>query len=64
LLPSLIHKVTLINSTAQFIIVIEKDATFQHLLEENVFDALGSCILITVSNIIFRFIYFKIYIHY
>lgn len=39
----------LIRSNAKFVIVVEKDATFQHLLEGKIFDVLGPCIIITVS---------------
>lgn len=36
------------QSKAKFVLVIEKDATFQKLLDDNIFTKLGPCILITV----------------
>lgn len=49
MLPSLIHKIELVRSNAQFLLIVEKDATFQHLIEGEVFNELGPCIIITVS---------------
>lgn len=48
LLPSLIHKVEILSSSAKFVLIVEKDATFQHLLEEKAVEKLGPCIIITV----------------
>ncbi|XP_067937666.1 meiotic recombination protein SPO11-like [Watersipora subatra] len=50
LLPSLIHKIQLVRSDARFVLIVEKDATFQHLLEEKVFNELGPCIIITAKG--------------
>ena len=38
------------STTAKFVLVIEKDATFQHLLLDGVLQKLGPCILVTVSK--------------
>lgn len=39
-----------ITTDAQYVLFVEKDATFQRLLDENVFDALGPVILITGTS--------------
>jgi DNA topoisomerase VI subunit A len=36
------------KSEAEFVLVVEKDAIFQKLLDEEALDRLGPCILITV----------------
>ena len=38
-----------IYSSAKVILIIEKDATFQKLLDDNITTKLAPCILITVS---------------
>ena len=37
------------STTAKFVLVVEKDASFQHLLLNGVLQKLGPCILVTVS---------------
>lgn len=44
------HEVVRLESGAQFILLVEKDATFQKLLDEGVLERLGPCILVTVGN--------------
>ena len=45
-----------LQSNAKFVLVVEKDATFQKLLDDNIYDKLPPCIIITVSSLD-RFIY-------
>ncbi|XP_067143266.1 meiotic recombination protein SPO11 isoform X2 [Centruroides vittatus] len=47
LIPADIENITNISSNAKFILVIEKDATFQKLLDEKFTVHLGPCIIIT-----------------
>lgn len=50
-MPNLVHKISILQSTdAKFVLVVEKDATFQHLLESKALEKLGPCIIITVSR--------------
>ena len=39
-----------INSDAKFLLIIEKEASFQRLLDDNVLQKLHPCIVITVST--------------
>lgn len=51
LVPSQVDAVTLISSTsARFVLIVEKDATFQHLMEDN-FTKIMPCILITGKGV-------------
>lgn len=34
---------------AKFVLIVEKDATFQHLLEGKAVEKLGPCLIVTVS---------------
>lgn len=47
LLPNNVQEITIVKSSALFVFVIEKDATFQRLLEDDFIGRLGPCILIT-----------------
>ncbi|KAJ9585655.1 hypothetical protein L9F63_002555, partial [Diploptera punctata] len=47
LIPQDIHLLERVESPARFILVLEKDATFQKLLDENVLERLGPCLLVT-----------------
>ena len=42
------HRVKLISSQAQYVLVVEKDATFQHLVQHK--NTLKSSIIITVCD--------------
>jgi DNA topoisomerase VI subunit A len=50
LIPQGVHRVVRLESSARFILLVEKDAAFQKLLDEGILERLGPCILITVSN--------------
>jgi meiotic recombination protein SPO11 len=50
LIPQDVHKVARLESSARFILLVEKDAAFQKLLNEGILERLGPCLLITVSN--------------
>ncbi|XP_062507058.1 meiotic recombination protein SPO11-like isoform X2 [Corticium candelabrum] len=45
--PNDIHDVTIISSSARFVLVIEKEATFQRLLDDKFCEKFGPCIIIT-----------------
>jgi len=47
LVPTLIENIRALRSDAQFTLIVEKDATFQHLIDNN-FTQKYSAILITV----------------
>ncbi|XP_021922584.1 meiotic recombination protein SPO11 isoform X2 [Zootermopsis nevadensis] len=47
LIPQDINNVVRLESDAQFVLLVEKDATFQKLLDEGVLERLGPCILVT-----------------
>ncbi|XP_014664431.1 PREDICTED: meiotic recombination protein SPO11-like isoform X2 [Priapulus caudatus] len=47
LLTSNVDGITNMCSHAKFVLVVEKDATFQKLLDDNIFTQLGPCIIIT-----------------
>jgi len=49
LIPQDVHRVVRLESIARFVLLVEKDATFQKLLDEGILDRLGPCVLITVS---------------
>lgn len=49
LVPQEISGTVTLESMALFALLVEKDATFQQLLDEGILDRLGPCILITVS---------------
>jgi meiotic recombination protein SPO11 len=49
LIPQDVHRVVRVESSARFVLLVEKDATFQKLLDEGMLDRLGPCVLITVS---------------
>lgn len=50
MLPQNVFGIQFIKSSAKFVLVIEKDATFQKLLNDEAPRKLGPCILITVNN--------------
>jgi hypothetical protein len=50
LIPQDMQKVVRMESSARFILLVEKDAAFQKLLNEGILERLGPCLLITVSN--------------
>jgi DNA topoisomerase VI subunit A len=50
LIPQDVHRVVRLESSARFVLLVEKDATFQKLLDEGILDRLGPCVLITVSK--------------
>jgi hypothetical protein len=50
LIPQDVHKVVRLESSARFVLLVEKDAAFQKLLDEGILDRLGPCLLITVST--------------
>ena len=39
-----------INSAAKFVLIVEKEASFQRLLDDNILQKLYPCIVITVST--------------
>ncbi|XP_075213811.1 meiotic W68 [Lycorma delicatula] len=47
LIPQDVINLTNFKSNARFVLVVEKDATFQKLLDEKVLEKLGPCVLIT-----------------
>ncbi|XP_023716407.2 meiotic recombination protein SPO11 [Cryptotermes secundus] len=47
LIPQDLHKVVRLESSARFVLLVEKDAAFQKLLDEGVLERLGPCLLIT-----------------
>lgn len=47
LIPSHVHKLTSIETNAKFILIVEKDATFQKLLDDGICAKLSPCIIIT-----------------
>ena len=50
-----------VESTAKFVLIVEKEAIFQRLLDGNIRDLLDSCIIITVYSInIARIAVFKL----
>lgn len=49
LIPQDVKGIKKIKSSASFILVVEKDAAFQKLLDDEAQVKLGRCILITVS---------------
>ena len=49
MIPGSPESIKEIQSPARYILVIEKDATFQKLLEKNFHLTYGPCILVTVS---------------
>ena len=51
LVPDSITTISKLHSAARYILVIEKDATFQKLIEKKFHHTYGPCILITVSKI-------------
>lgn len=50
LIPQDIYGIREFNSTAKYIIVVEKDAIFQKLLDEGALLRLGPVIILTVSS--------------
>jgi hypothetical protein len=52
LIPQDVHKVVRLESNARFILLVEKDAAFQKLLDEGILERLGPCLLITVSALL------------
>lgn len=50
LIPQDVHRVVWLESNARFVLLVEKDATFQKLLDEGALHRLGPCVLITVSK--------------
>lgn len=49
LVPQNIKEIVKIESRARFVLVVEKDAAFQKLLDDEAHIKYGPCILITVS---------------
>lgn len=47
-IPQEIINITRLSSTAKFILIVEKDAAFQKLLDEDILNKLGPLIIITV----------------
>ncbi|PSN56716.1 Meiotic recombination protein SPO11 [Blattella germanica] len=47
LVPQDIHLLERVESPAKFVLLLEKDAAFQKLLDENVLERLGPCLLVT-----------------
>ncbi|XP_075427746.1 meiotic recombination protein SPO11 isoform X2 [Ascaphus truei] len=51
LVPSNVEGITHMNTRAKFVLIIEKDATFQRLLDDDFCSRLGPCILITGKGV-------------
>ncbi|XP_071966798.1 meiotic recombination protein SPO11 [Engystomops pustulosus] len=51
LVPANVEGVTNLRTTARFVLIIEKDATFQRLLDDNFCGKCGPCILITGKGV-------------
>ncbi|KJE95181.1 meiotic recombination protein SPO11 [Capsaspora owczarzaki ATCC 30864] len=47
LLPRDIDDITVMQTTAEFVLIVEKEAVFHRLLNDRVFDHIGDCIVIT-----------------
>lgn len=47
-IPQEIINITRLRSTAKFILIVEKDAAFQKLLDDDILHKLGPLIIITV----------------
>lgn len=48
-----------INSDAKFLLIIEKEASFQRLLDDNILQKLHPCIVITVSTEVISLLCFR-----
>lgn len=48
LIPSDVDELSQFRTTASLILVVEKDSTFQKLIDDNVEHFIGDCILLTV----------------